>query len=122
MNGKNEEFCISMLNRIGHIITFLCLTGILLINSSPREFIHTFSGHTDTIHHSCTHNDYGGMAFESEHHHCAFLDQVIVPYTFSIAHFQLNAAQTFQFPAVSQMVCRVCPAFIPTDSRGPPQV
>jgi len=111
-----------MLNRIGHIITFLCLTGILLLNSSPREFIHAFSGHTDTVDQPCSHKDDGTMAFEPEHHHCDFLDQVIVPFTFSVSHFQLNVFREYQLPAVSRTISRICPVEFTADSRGPPQV
>ncbi len=54
----------------------LAVVFLLLLNGTSHDFIHQFTGHTDTI--DCKHNDDSGTPnhawFEQEHHHCHFLD------------------------------------------------
>ena len=43
---------------------------LLLFGTASKEFIHLFTCHEDTVH-----VDHGeGLSFESEHHHCDFLN------------------------------------------------
>lgn len=47
-------------------VLFLLLISLFIV---PKEFIHSFAGHEDTICFS-----HSGKAFEKQHHHCAILN------------------------------------------------
>jgi hypothetical protein len=93
---------------------------LLLFGTASKEFVHLFSGHEDTVH---IDHDGTGPFFESEHHHCDFLDQVLpsfdndiaVPY---IAFIEQGSYTEYQLHKV-QFVQR---AIIQTSLRGPPAV
>ncbi|HET8573691.1 MAG TPA: hypothetical protein VFL76_07455 [Edaphocola sp.] len=63
------------MKRIGNMLTFMVLATLLLLNGTSREFIHSFTGHQDTVDHRHLndHTDHHA-AFENEHHHCEFLN------------------------------------------------
>lgn len=58
-----------VLRRFLHIACSLWLVLLLVFGAAPKEFIHGFANHTDTIHH----HDGHGSTVESIHHHCSFL-------------------------------------------------
>ena len=63
-----------MLKRALHIAVTLTLVLLLMMNGISHEFVHSFTGHQDTV--DCVHDDHSGphASFEKVHHHCDFLD------------------------------------------------
>jgi hypothetical protein len=58
-------------------ILALILLGVFTLNTLPREFIHEFAGHHDTVdawHH------HEGASVSEKHRHCDFLQIAIEPY------------------------------------------
>lgn len=79
-----------MLKRFLNIVTCIAVVFLLLLNGTAHEFLHTFSGHEDTV--DCIHREDGAApSFEQQHHHCDFLDlqsPVFLPASFSFSLFQ----------------------------------
>ena len=92
------------------------------MTGTAHEFIHSFTGHQDTV--DCTHKDKGNhdFAFENEHHHCSFLS-----FTFSVYN---NTVTSFDFSSkvvVSPNYNPYLNSFVPyskthTHLRGPPLI
>ena len=62
-----------MLKRLIHTSTCVAIVLLLLLNGTSHDFLHSFSGHEDTV--DCNHNHQEhSAAFEQQHHHCDFLD------------------------------------------------
>lgn len=113
----------SVLKRIGNIFTFLVLAALLLLNGTSREFIHTFTGHQDTVdqRHLCDHTDHHA-AFENKHHHCDFLQYVIPVYQSTQESFQLYFLKEKTHPApLLEAVC-LSKERKHTALRGPPSL
>ncbi len=67
---------------------FVCFIMIvlLLFSNTSREWLHQFSGHTDTIHkHDDGHGK--GLSFDSKHHHCKFLEIPLPVYSNPLLFF-----------------------------------
>lgn len=64
---------------------------LLLFGNVSREWLHQFSGHTDTIHkHDDGHGE--GLSFDSKHHHCKFLEiQLPVYAKFNFCFYSVNS-------------------------------
>ncbi len=109
-----------MLKRIGNIITYITLVSLLLLNGTAHEFVHSFAGHEDTI--DCvtrSHSDHHA-AFESEHHHCDFLDLAVPVFTASFFTFELHTSlQHPDYFVLAEYSCFSRELFH-TTSRGPP--
>lgn len=75
---KQPNFA-GMSKKLGQVLVYLCLVSLLLLNNTSHDFIHSFTGHEDTIDCSTKKASDHGHAFEAEHHHCSFLN-----YTFSV--------------------------------------
>ncbi len=56
-----------MSSRCKHIVAFLLLLSFVWY-IVPKEVLHAFVTHTDTVHHS-----HVGLYFDSEHHHCELM-------------------------------------------------
>lgn len=67
----------------------LLLVLMVVFGNLSREWVHSFAGHEDTIHHY--HGE--GLYFEGEHHHCDFLE---IP---------LPVFVTYPPPAVPEVPC-----------------
>jgi hypothetical protein len=83
-----------MLKRTIHIAVTLTLVLLLMMNGISHEFIHSFSGHQDTV--DCVHDEHSGShaSFEKVHHHCDFLDlQSPVFLTSSLSFYFYNNLQ-----------------------------
>jgi hypothetical protein len=69
MNNSAEKYTrlrTSLLSRLAvHVLFFL----LVLFGNVSREWLHSFTGHTDTVHHV-----HDTAQFEPEHHHCSFLE------------------------------------------------
>jgi hypothetical protein len=76
-----------MLKRTIHIAVTLTLVLLLMMNGISHEFIHSFSGHQDTV--DCVHNGHSGShaSFEQVHHHCDFLNLQSPVFLTSSLHF-----------------------------------
>ena len=64
----------TLTKRIVHIILSVWLSAIVLFGSTPKEFIHLFAHHTDTVH---SVHEKDGLVIEQEHHHCTFLNYAL---------------------------------------------
>jgi hypothetical protein len=73
----NLHRLLKLKSRVLHIILPALLGFLVLFGSTAKEYIHSFTGHEDTIHHS-HHN--GELSFENEHHHCSFLGDSLEPF------------------------------------------
>ena len=60
-----------------HKILAIILLGVLAINTTPREFIHEFAGHHDTV--DILHQR-DGVTISEQHRHCDFLQIGVEPY------------------------------------------
>ncbi|HEY9258620.1 hypothetical protein [Chitinophaga sp.] len=60
-----------------HKILAIILLGVFAINTIPREFIHEFSGHHDTV--DAVHQ-HDGVTISEHHRHCDFLQIGVEPY------------------------------------------
>lgn len=58
----------------------LLLLGVLLFGNTPREFIHLFTVHEDTVHVRTSPQGKNELSFDSVHHHCSFLDDALAPF------------------------------------------
>jgi len=68
-----------MIRRAGNIITYLTLVALLLLNGTAHEFLHSFAAHEDTVDIAHSHQP-GDVFFDTEHHHCDFLDLALVAF------------------------------------------
>ncbi|PUZ27556.1 hypothetical protein GA0116948_103160 [Chitinophaga costaii] len=98
-----------------HKILAIWLLGVFVINITPREFIHLFSGHEDT-HDIVTE----GLAFSPQHQHCGFLNIGVPPYEAAVfQYYPLVVAIDWQFMVTPLLpYAGVAPVFIAL--RGPP--
>jgi hypothetical protein len=97
--------------------------ALLLLNGTPREFIHTFTGHQDTIDHLHlkNHADHHA-AFEKEHHHCAFLNITLPIFSFYFETFQIKAIPVEIFYFDQALLSFISHERKHTALRGPPLV
>jgi len=63
-----------VLKRVSHIILSVWLAVVLFFGSTPKEFIHLFTHHTDTVHSA---HEKDGLVFDPIHHHCTFLSYAL---------------------------------------------
>jgi hypothetical protein len=63
-----------VIRKTGHIVISAWLAILLLFGSTPKEYIHLFAGHKDTVH---SHLEKDGLVIEPEHHHCSFLSYAL---------------------------------------------
>ncbi len=105
-------------NRFIHSIFSACLAFLVLFGGTAKEFIHEFTGHTDTVHHQC---DDGELSFENQHHHCDFLGDSLPPFyadaTFPFIEFISETYFSQTFPHISFITSK---ERIYTSLRGPP--
>ncbi|WP_147323457.1 hypothetical protein [Chitinophaga silvatica] len=81
-----------MNKRRWHKILSIILLGVFTLNTLPREFIHEFAGHHDTV--DAWHHE--GAALSELHQHCDFLQIAIEPYE-PIAAFYFVLAQPIKW-------------------------
>ncbi len=110
-----------MLKRVLNIVVSVAIALLLLLNGTAHEFLHSFTGHEDTIDcvHAADHKAHYA-AFEKEHHHCSFLDlQTPVFITSSLSfHFYVPYQHNDFF--VLQTQKGLSPEARHTALRGPP--
>jgi hypothetical protein len=90
---------------------------MLLFGVTPKEALHAFAAHKDTIHR----HDVSGLSIEKVHHHCQFLgfildafsDDIAIPYlTLSTNEF-VRASNAAEVTTVQRQI-------VATSLRGPP--
>jgi hypothetical protein len=90
-----------------HKILAVILLGVFTLNTIPREFIHEFTGHHDTVDVFHLHD---GPAVSDHHRHCDFLLIATEPYeqfvTYYIAPVQkvIRVILSPQIPATAHVV------------------
>lgn len=60
-----------------HIVFSLWLASLLLFGSTPKELLHAFAAHKDTIHR----HDSKGQVLDAAHHHCSFTGFHLMPFS-----------------------------------------
>lgn len=72
------SYLCTVLKQVVHIICSFWLALLLLFGNTPKDFMHRFADHHDTIHQS----NYGksGAVADVAHHHCSFLDFHLMPF------------------------------------------
>ena len=90
---------------------------MLLFGATPKEAIHAFAAHKDTIHH----HDAQGVSIEKQHHHCQFLGFILDAFSSDIS-LPFLTLPTSEFVRTSNAleVNTVQRQIIATSLRGPP--
>jgi len=94
--------------------------GVLLFfGTLPKDFVHQFADHHDTVHSSSYGHD--GPVIEQQHHHCDYIDYALTP--FAYVPFSFNPVFTeppfFTYPDVPVAGHHSEPG-LHTALRGPP--
>jgi hypothetical protein len=109
-----------MLKRFINIAVSMTLVLLLMLNGVSHEFVHSFTGHEDTV--DCIHQDQSGQhtSFEKAHHHCNFLElQAPVFLTSSISYYLYTPVQ-HSSSYVEGEFSSLSSEFGHTALRGPP--
>ncbi|UCJ07502.1 hypothetical protein KTO58_28235 [Chitinophaga pendula] len=69
-----------MAKRELHKILAIILLGVFMLHTTPREFLHLFAGHQDTIDQIDASHAPDGLTISTAHQHCGFLQIGIEPY------------------------------------------
>lgn len=111
----------SMVKRIVHILVSGTLVFLLMLNGISHEFVHSFTGHEDTVdvvH--CNHHHGVHASFEKVHHHCDFLELQTPVFLTSSLYYQYYTPFEHNDFFVLQKVAALNPVTIHTALRGPP--
>lgn len=65
------------MKRTSHIVLSVLLGVLLVFSTTPKEYIHLFADHHDTVHHA---HDDDVTHVDPEHHHCQFLELSLPPF------------------------------------------
>ncbi len=66
----------SRLQKFLHIICSFWLASLLLFGAAPKEILHEFARHHDTVHK----HDVDGPVMDAGHHHCSFVGFELMPF------------------------------------------
>jgi hypothetical protein len=66
-----------LIKKAAHIALSVWMSILLLFGTTPKEFIHLFADHTDTVEQYHTGKQ---LAIEKQHHHCQFLGFSFAPF------------------------------------------
>jgi hypothetical protein len=96
-----------------------CLALLLLFGGTAKEALHAFAPHEDTEH--C--QDFDGLSFESEHHHCGALSAFIAAFETPAPAFFVDRSSV-EFALVSGIAAQsLLPRKVQAYGlRGPPVV
>jgi hypothetical protein len=90
---------------------------MLLFGVTPKEAIHTFTAHQDTIHR----HDVAGPCLEKAHHHCQFLGFTLDAFSEGISLPRITPlVNEFVQPTDALSIVTVQRQIIATSLRGPP--
>jgi hypothetical protein len=62
--------------KFAHIVFSVWLSILLLFGATPKEFIHNFANHKDTV----DINIAKGLVLDKVHHHCSFISFNLMPF------------------------------------------
>ncbi|WP_276133990.1 hypothetical protein [Polluticoccus soli] len=107
------------MTRILHIALSIWLAILLVFGGTPKEFVHLFANHKDTVH--CNQLRTDGLVIEDQHHHCSFLSFTLAPFVNDVQVFYFSGDKE-AFPkqvaaAVQHLTSR---EVITSLLRGPP--
>lgn len=109
-----------MLKKGVHSVLVGVMALVLLFGTTPKEFIHLFAGHHDTVHHE---HAPGEFSFEGEHHHCDFLSYDLPAFDNDIRLPYLPVVATRYYRAYATAEVRITHGdVVQVSSRGPPAV
>ncbi len=80
------------MRRILHIVCSLWLAASLVYGITPKDLVHAFAPHADTVHRQ----DHPGPVAEAAHHHCGFLSLELMPFD---APYELPVVFSPKLPA-----------------------
>jgi hypothetical protein len=107
-----------VIKRIAHIVFSVAMTLLLVFGGVSKEYLHLFTGHTDTTH--CNH-DREGLYFESEHHHCDFLSFTLPPFVHDAVVYKIPEPRPFYLLHTTEVAAHLIPRDAPVSRlRGPP--
>lgn len=108
-----------MLKKVAKILFSAWLAMLLLFGNTPMEFIHSFTGHVDTVD-----TPHKGLAIENKHHHCAFLAFEVTAfnndYDFPVLHFIKPFSFTQKHTEIA--VSYIQRIIVNNSLRGPPSI
>jgi hypothetical protein len=106
-----------LIKKIAHIVFSAWLSLLLLLGTTPKEFIHSFTNHKDTVDKLPS----KGFVIDNKHHHCVFLGFNLMPfaegYQQPIIHFTKQSFQIQHFAVTTVFIPRNTAAL---SLRGPP--
>ena len=101
------------------MVSCIAVAFLLQLNGTSHEFLHTFTGHEDTV--DCAHNDHpDGPSFEQQHHHCDFLDLQAPVFLGTSLYFNFFTPIYHDDYFVVNKLQAVTPNLGHTALRGPP--
>ncbi|WP_143080866.1 hypothetical protein [Chitinophaga rupis] len=99
-----------------HKIFAIILLGVFALHTTPREFIHLFAPHEDTID-DC---GYKGNAFSIQHKHCEFLQIGVEPYEQITFHYEAPSQSVTWVYTLPHIPAAVRQRFADASLRAPP--
>lgn len=111
-----------MLKRGLHIAVSISLVFLLMLNGVSHEFVHLFTGHTDTIDHAYSGHAGDHASFENAHHHCDFLELQAPVFLASFISYHLHTPTLHNDFFVTGTYASLFPELGYTALRGPPVV
>ncbi len=107
-----------------HILVGFIMAFSLSFNLGIRQVLHGLHQHEDTVHICDTHRPDGAASayFESQHHHCAYLTDLLPQFMHSALNFVFEPYQVLVFPEFQPGSYHIHPqdAFFSFLLRGPP--
>ena len=121
MCGKSRVILQPPVTRILHSFLAVFTAALLLFGTVPKDFMHSWTGHTDTVHSYEDGEHATGFVFENEHHHCRFLKLLVTAFGAPVIlqyHPLFFLSHTTQEIAYSYIAAGVHPS--QRCLRGPP--
>ena len=109
-----------MLKRILNILVAASLVFLLMLNGVAHEFVHSFSGHEDTVDRIIPKGERGHLSFEKQHHHCEFLNLPSPVFLTSGYYISFHAVLTHQDAFLLKPIDLCTRQVLHTALRGPP--
>jgi hypothetical protein len=69
-----------MVKKLAYKIGAIFLLGVFCLYITPRDFVHHFIGHEDTIDEQCSAISTDGPVFSAQHQHCEWLHWAVEAY------------------------------------------
>lgn len=108
-----------LFRKIAHIGFSVWLAMLLLLGTTPKEFIHLFVSHKDTVHKECYSS---GFSYEKPHHHCSFLNFNLMPFAegFHVPYISFSNTSHYTSHTILPISYCIQTCFIVLSLRGPP--